>query len=150
MKKTKKVEGIEIDQVNKNGRIYYSDLLKSKIQDYQKLIDDKLAIGELGHPENSSIISLKNASHRITKVFVSKQRFPRKMKKSLKKKGLWKGEKRELSVEVEPLETGSGKVFSELMKKNINFDIGMRAIGSVSEDGIIQDDLEIISFDIIK
>lgn len=32
--------------------------------------------------------------------------------------------------------------------KDFDFDIGMRAIGSVNE-GVIQDDLEIISFDII-
>ena len=43
-------------------------------------------------------------------------------------------------------EPNANKIAKEL--KDFDFDIGMRAIGSVNE-GVVQDDLEIISFDII-
>jgi hypothetical protein len=141
----KEVYEVYSDRPNKNGRTYSLDLLKNKIGEYEKIIESNQALGELDHPE-TGVVSLANLSHVVKGAFLKKERVPRKKKKQLKKLGDWTPLKRQLMVEVEFLDTPSGKIAKEL--KDFDFDIGMRAIGSVNE-GVIQDDLEIISFDII-
>ena len=57
------------DTVNANGRVYPRHILIQKLKDYQKLIDEDRAFGELDHsPE--PIVHMKNASHRITEIWM--------------------------------------------------------------------------------
>ena len=49
---------------NANGRIYPENVLKPAVANYQKLIDEKMAIAELNHPMESSI-DLGRISHNI-------------------------------------------------------------------------------------
>lgn len=55
------------DAPNQNGRIYSRALLERIVAEYQKLIDERRALGELDHPE-SSVVELKNSSHNIVKL----------------------------------------------------------------------------------
>ena len=139
----KEVHEIYADQPNKNGRTYSYETLKDKASEYRKLIDSGMPVGELDHPE-TGVVSLQNVSHVVKDVFLKKERVPRKKKKILKKTGEWIPLKRRLMVEVEFLDTPSGRIVKSLK----DFDIGMRAVGTVV-DGVVGDDLEIISFDII-
>lgn len=61
------IEGVfmQADVKNKNGRIYGSNMLSEKVQEYSKnFIEKNRAYGELGHPANPSI-NLERVSHRI-------------------------------------------------------------------------------------
>lgn len=61
------IEGVfmQADVKNKNGRMYSSNMLAEKVEDYSKnFINKNRAYGELGHPANPSI-NLERVSHRI-------------------------------------------------------------------------------------
>ena len=61
------IEGVfmQADVKNKNGRVYGSNMLAEKVEEYSKnFIDKNRAYGELGHPSNPSI-NLERVSHRI-------------------------------------------------------------------------------------
>ena len=47
---------------NGNGRIYPKQILEREVENYQKLVREGRAVGELDHPD-SSVVELKNASH---------------------------------------------------------------------------------------
>jgi hypothetical protein len=53
---------------NKNGRIYPKNILVPQVGQYQKLVENNQAYSEADHP-SSSIISLQNISHMITKMW---------------------------------------------------------------------------------
>lgn len=61
------IEGVfmQADVKNKNGRMYGSNMLAEKVEEYTKnFIEKDRAYGELGHPANPSI-NLERVSHRI-------------------------------------------------------------------------------------
>ena len=61
------IEGVfmQADVKNKNGRVYGSNMLAEKVDEYSKnFIEKNRAYGELGHPSNPSI-NLERVSHRI-------------------------------------------------------------------------------------
>ena len=61
------IEGVfmQADVKNKNGRMYGSNMLSEKVDEYVKnFIEKNRAYGELGHPANPSI-NLERVSHRI-------------------------------------------------------------------------------------
>ena len=61
------IEGVfmQADVKNKNGRVYGSNMLAEKVEEYCKnFIEKNRAYGELGHPSNPSI-NLERVSHRI-------------------------------------------------------------------------------------
>jgi hypothetical protein len=61
------IEGVfmQADVKNKNGRVYGSNMLADKVEEYSKnFIEKNRAYGELGHPSNPSI-NLERVSHRI-------------------------------------------------------------------------------------
>ena len=61
------IEGVfmQADVKNKNGRVYGSNMLAEKVEEYSKnFIEKNRAYGELGHPANPSI-NLERVSHRI-------------------------------------------------------------------------------------
>ena len=145
--KTLVVAGIFPDVLNENGRIYPLDLLKKTVKEYEPHIENNTSYGELIQNSESSshVVSLCNVSHKINNLFFKKDRMPRKKKKKLKKQGNWIGLKNRLMAEVEFSDSDSGKAAEILSGSNI----GMRAIGSVGKDGVVGEDLSIISFDII-
>ena len=57
------------ETVNGNGRIYPHNVLMKEIKNYQKLVKEKRALGELDHPEDS-VINLRNASHLVTECWM--------------------------------------------------------------------------------
>ena len=61
------IEGIfmQADQSNRNGRMYPMAVMEKEVARYQKLIDEKRSLGELGHPANPTL-NLDKVSHLIT------------------------------------------------------------------------------------
>ena len=119
------------DAVNGNGRIYPHKVLMKEVENYNKLVNDRRALGELDHPEDS-VINLKNASHLVTKIW-------------------WQD--KDVMGKVKVLDTPSGKVLQELVKSGVSLGISSRGMGSVREDQsqtIVEDDFQLICFDFVS
>ena len=119
------------DEINGNGRIYPHKVLMKEVENYQKLVKDRRALGELDHPEDS-VINLKNASHLVTKIW-------------------WQD--KDVMGKVKVLDTPSGKVLQELVKSGVSLGISSRGMGSVREDQsqtIVEDDFQLICFDFVS
>ena len=61
------IEGVfaQANKPNKNGRIYPMSVMEKEIERYQKIINEKRSLGELGHPPNPQV-NLDKVSHLIT------------------------------------------------------------------------------------
>jgi len=119
------------DAINGNGRIYPHKVLMKEVENYQKLVKDRRALGELDHPEDS-VINLKNASHMVTDI--------------------WWNQK-DVMGKVKVLDTPSGKVLQELVRSGVSLGISSRGMGSVREDQnqtIVEDDFQLICFDFVS
>ena len=125
---------------NANGRIYPEPILRREADLYQTLIQEVRAVGESDHPE-SSIISVERISHNITKIW-------------------WEGVTLmgEMEILMSPgfinygIISCQGDQIANLLRKGIRIGVSSRGVGSLEEiDGknIVQDDFEIIGWDIV-
>jgi len=115
---------------NGNGRIYSRNILERELQNFQKLIKEDRAIGELDHPEDS-VINLKNTSHKITEAW-------------------WDGDS--IMGKIKVLNTPSGGILKNLIP-DISIGISSRGLGTVSETNEaiqVNDDFQLICFDIVS
>lgn len=117
---------------NGNNRVYSKEVLEREIKNYQKLIQENRALGELDHPEDS-VINLRNVSHNMVKVW-------------------WDGNN--VMGKAKILNTPSGKILQSLVNDGIKLGISSRGMGSVHEgpDGrtIVEDDFNLICFDFVS
>lgn len=117
---------------NGNNRVYSKKVLEREIENYQKLIQENRALGELDHPEDS-VINLRNVSHTMVKVW-------------------WDGNN--VMGKAKILNTPSGKILQSLVNDGIKLGISSRGMGSVHEgpDGrtVVEDDFNLICFDFVS
>lgn len=116
---------------NQNGRVYPRDILQREVKQYQQLIDERRALGELDHPD-SSVVNLQNVSHNVVEIG-------------------WEGDNVVGKVEILP--TPSGNILRELFKSGIRLGISSRGMGSVKDgaDGLeVQEDFNLIAFDFVS
>lgn len=122
----------EAEVQNGNGRVYPRNILLREIENYQKLINDRRAIGECDHPDDS-VVNLKNASHMINRVW-------------------WDGN--DVVGTVKVLNTPAGNILRGLYESGVKFGFSSRALGSLQEgkEGtqVVQDDLQLICFDAVS
>ena len=121
----------EADVQNGNGRVYPQTILEREMKNYQKLVKERRALGELDHPDDS-VINLKNASHMVTEVW-------------------WDGSA--VMGKVKVLNTPSGKILQELIGDGVKLGISSRGLGSVKESQgqtIVEDDFQLICFDFVS
>jgi len=121
----------EADVENGNGRQYPKKILEREIKNYQKLVEESRALGELDHPE-TSVVELKNVSHSVTKVW-------------------WEGNN--VMGKCKVLNTPSGNVLKELVNAGVKLGISSRGLGSVKESKgktIVEDDFQLICFDFVS
>ena len=119
------------ETVNGNGRMYPSSVLQKEVKNYQKLVKERRALGELDHPDDS-VINLKNASHIVT--------------------SCWMEEKKVMG-KIKVLETPSGKILRSLVEGGCAIGISSRGMGSVTESNgqtIVEDDFQLICFDVVS
>jgi len=125
---------------NRNGRIYPEHILKREATNYQQLIDSRGAIGESDHPE-SSVISNSRVSHEIKKIW-------------------WEGHTLvgELEIIMSPgfinqgIISCEGDQIANMLRKGIRVSVSSRGVGSLEEIAgklLVQDDFEIICWDIV-
>lgn len=119
------------DARNGNGRVYPYPVLEREMKNYKRLVEERRALGELDHPEQS-VINLRNVSHLVTEVW-------------------WNG--KDVMGKIQVLNTPSGQVLRELVNANVKIGISSRGTGSVREnrgDTIVEDDFQLICFDIVS
>ena len=120
------------DRKNGNGRVYPRKVLERELKNYQKLVDEHRALGELDHPDES-VINLRNVSHMVTKCW-------------------WDGEN--VMGKIRALDTPSGDILKSLARSGVTLGISSRGMGSVKEskngDTMVEDDFQLICFDIVS
>ena len=119
------------DARNGNGRVYPHPILEREMSLYKKLVEERRALGELDHPDQS-VINLRNVSHLVTDVW-------------------WN--KKDVMGKIQVLNTPSGQVLKELVNAGVKIGISSRGTGSVQEargDTIVEDDYQLICFDIVS
>ena len=118
--------------LNGNGRIYNRDILMREFRNYQRLVDDYRAVGELDHPE-SSVINLSDSSHLVVQQW-------------------WDGDN--WMGKIKLLNTPKGLTAKALVNDGVKLGISSRALGSVTEDmsgrTLVNDDLQMIGFDLVS
>ncbi len=129
---------------NKNGRTYPPDVLVPEVERYMDQVNINSAISEADHPE-SSVVSLHNVSHRITKMWWG----------SGDDKNILYGT---LEIITSPsyMRDGIGWMIGdkivEYLKRGIRLGISSRGVGSLKEvrgENIVQGDFELICFDLV-
>ena len=121
----------EADVENGNGRIYPHKVIMREVQNYQKLVKENRALGELDHPDDS-VINLKNASHLVTDIWM---------------------ENKSVMGKVKVLNTPSGEVLKSLVESGVKLGISSRGMGSVQENNnsvVVQEDFQLICFDFVS
>jgi hypothetical protein len=129
---------------NKNGRIYPKDVLIPQVNIYQQLIDTNSAVSEADHPD-SSIISLQNISHMITKIWWGKG----------DQENVLFGQ---IKIIVSPgyIKYGVVSVIGDkivlYLQNKIKIGISSRGVGTLKEingENLVQNDFELIGFDLV-
>ncbi len=129
---------------NKNGRIYPRDVLIPQVEAYQDLIANNSAVSEADHPD-SSIISLHNISHMITKMWWGKG----------DQENVLFGQ---LRIIVSPgyIKYGVASVVGDkivlYLQNKIKLGISSRGVGTLKEingESLVQKDFELIGFDLV-
>ena len=121
----------EADVQNGNGRVYPYKVLAREVKNYEKLVRENRALGELDHPDDS-VINLKNASHMVTAIWM---------------------EDKAVMGKVKVLNTPSGQVLKSLVESGVKLGISSRGMGSVSEGSgkvVVQEDFQLICFDFVS
>lgn len=117
---------------NQNKRIYPRGILMREVENYQKAVRENRAVGELDHPE-SSTVSLKNVSHVI-----------REMR--------WDGDT--VIGRIEVLPTPQGKILESIIDSGVTIGISSRGVGSTEKTNegcdMVQQDFQLICFDIVS
>jgi len=130
---------------NKNGRIYPKDVLIPQVDAYQELIRTNSAVSEANHPD-SSIISLQNISHMLTKMWWGTGQHENVLYGQLK-----------LIVTKGYLNYGIVSVIGDkillYLENKIRLGISSRGVGTLKElngENLVQDDFELIGFDLVS
>ncbi len=126
---------------NRNGRFYPETILKREAEKYKKIISKGLSTSELNHPE-SSLIDLDRVSHLITDIWWDKNILMGKLK-LLTTPGFHE----------RGIVSSKGDVAANLMRQGVTMGVSSRGVGSlkkVGERNEVQDDFELICFDLVS
>jgi len=119
------------DKQNGNGRVYPYNVLKREMDNYNKVVADNRACGELDHPDDS-VVNLKNVSHIVTKIW-------------------WEG--KDVMGKIKVLDTPSGRILKDLVNAGVKLGISSRGLGSVKESAgqtVVEADFQLICFDMVS
>jgi len=125
---------------NRNGRIYPKEILIRQNEIYQEAIRNRRALGELDHPE-SSVISGDRISHNIIETWWEGQTLMGKMEIPMTKGFINFG-----------IVSTKGDLVAHFLQQNYMIGVSSRGVGSLKEvkgDFIVQDDFELICWDIV-
>lgn len=111
---------------NNNGRVYEEKTIKREVDKILEKVQKKCLWGELGHPPEPSINADKIAI----------------LVESLE----WQGQ--DLYGKAKILNTPQGKIAKELVKEGL-IGISSRGLGTVSEGGTVNEDYNLITWDLV-
>jgi hypothetical protein len=117
--------------LNQNGRKYSLAILQREVKNYQKVIKENRATGELDHPD-SSVVSLEKVSHMVV--------------------SLWM-EGNDVYGKIKVLDTPAGLTLRALIDGGVQVGISSRGLGSVYQrngETIVDDDFQLICFDMVS
>lgn len=126
---------------NRNGRIYPEKILKREADNYKKMIEKGVSLSELNHPE-SSLIDLDRVSHIITEVWWEGNVLMGKLK-LLTSPGFHE----------RGIVSTKGDMAANYLRQGVTLGISSRGVGSlkkVGEQNEVQDDFELICFDLVS
>jgi hypothetical protein len=126
---------------NRNGRIYPEKILKREAENYKKMISKGTSLSELNHPE-SSLIDLDRVSHIITEVWWEGPILMGKLK-LLTSPGFHE----------RGIVSTKGDMAANYLRQGVTLGISSRGVGSlkkVGEQNEVQDDFELICFDLVS
>jgi hypothetical protein len=126
---------------NRNGRVYPEKILKRESENYKKMINKGIALSELNHPE-SSLIDLDRVSHSITDVWWEGNVLMGKIK-LLTSPGFHE----------RGIVSTKGDLAANYLRQGVTLGISSRGVGSlkkVGEQNEVQDDFELICFDLVS
>jgi len=114
------LEGVfgQIDQKNRNNRIYTEDEYVPQIEALQQKIESSKLLGELDHPQQFDT-SLKNVSHIVEELFYDK-------------------ESKEVRGKIRLLDTDAGRQAKALVDAGVPLQISSRAAGAVESNGKVK------------
>ena len=92
---------------NGNGREYQHETMVREVKNYQKLVKENRALGELDHPDDS-VINLRNCSHMVTSIWM---------------------EGNNVMGKIKVLDTPSGKILQELVNGGVTVGVSSRGMG---------------------
>jgi len=122
------------DSSNSNGRIYPRAILEREIGRYQKLIAAGQSGGEIDHPADDPVTSLRNTAIAIREVW-------------------WEGNDIKGKVEV-LYKVPAGQIILGLMESDLSIGLSSRGVGSTSlnESGkeVVEDDYSLICWDAVS
>jgi hypothetical protein len=128
-----------VEVKNGNGRYYPKELWQREIDKFNTKIQNRTTetVGELDHPD-STIINLKNGSHAIRKIW-------------------WDNDNIMGMIEIfcDPGDRGtsSGRIAGAYIKNGLTMGISSRGMGSLKQVGEImevQDDFELLTWDLVS
>jgi len=121
---------MQAEEKNRNGRVYPKSILEVELVNFQQLIQDRRALGELGHPDTPTI-NLDKVSHLITELHFDGNNIVGKAK---------------------ILPTPNGQITKSFIDEGIKLGVSSRGIGSLAEvNGVkqVQDDFKLATVDIV-
>lgn len=117
---------------NQNKRIYPRRILQREFENYQKVVRENRATGELDHPETSTV-SLSKVSHIVREMW-------------------WDGDTWMGSIEILP--TPMGKIAEQLVDAGVVLGISSRGVGSTNTNNegidLVQDDFNLVCYDLVQ
>ena len=118
------------DHLNGNGRVYPHKVLMREVSNYEKIVSENRATGELDHPEDT-VINLKNVSHRVVKIW-------------------W--ENKDVMVKLKIGTGPAGQTLRAHVNDGVAIGLSSRGLGSVKDIGgklLVEDDFQLICFDVV-
>jgi len=119
------------DTPNGNQRVYPKSLLEREMKNYEKLVKERRATGELDHPDHS-VVTLANVSHLVTEVW-------------------WKDN--DVMGKIKILDTPAGQIAKQLVEGGVQLGISSRGLGSTRQENgmtMVEDDFQLLCFDLVS
>lgn len=121
---------MEADVMNGNKRIYPKQIIHPQVEAFQSIVNNGMAYGELDHPQ-SAVVSMQNASHRITK--------------------LWMEEGSSVVMgKAVLLDNAHGRTAISALKSGGRLAVSSRGVGTLGEGNIVQPNFKLITVDIVS
>lgn len=116
------------EKQNKNGRVYPKNILEREINKLWEAIKNRTCLGQMGHPEDSPETDLEKAAI-ITEDLQ------------------WK--ENDVLGKARVLNTPSGNTLRNLIEDNVTIGISSRGLGTVNENGTVNEDFQLLTYDCV-